>query len=70
MEGKINVVAISGLARNNKITPCGEVGEYHTLVAGGSLFKGELEIIGSEKILRDNHRFWDILSCKYRDKEV
>ncbi len=61
---------LSYLAETNKITPCGEAGEYHTLVTGGPFFKKELEIVGAEKISRDNHWFLDIKSCKYHDKGV
>jgi diphthamide synthase (EF-2-diphthine--ammonia ligase) len=61
---------ISDLAGTNKITPCGEAGEYHTLVIDGPLFKKELEIISAEKILRDEHWFLDIKSCKYKYKGV
>jgi diphthamide synthase (EF-2-diphthine--ammonia ligase) len=61
---------MSDLADTNKITPCGEAGEYHTLVTNGPLFKKELEIVSTEKISRDEHWFLDIKSCKYKDKGV
>lgn len=35
---------------------CGERGEYHTFVAGGPMFKGNIEITESEVIERDG--FW------------
>jgi uncharacterized protein (TIGR00290 family) len=67
---KVDLRLMSDLAATNKITPCGEAGEYHTLVIGGPLFKKELEIVSADKVLRDEHWFLDIKSCKYRDKEV
>jgi uncharacterized protein (TIGR00290 family) len=67
---QVDFQLISDLAGTNKITPCGEAGEYHTLVIDGPLFKKELEIVSAEKILRDEHWFLDIKSCKYKDKGV
>ncbi|MDD4924585.1 MAG: ATPase, partial [Dehalococcoidales bacterium] len=59
---------MSDLAETNKITPCGEAGEYHTLVTDGPIFKKEMAVVKAAKILRDNHWFLDIESCEYRDK--
>lgn len=42
--------------------PCGELGEYHTLVTNGPIFKRRIDIIESEKVLRDGYRFLDISS--------
>lgn len=36
-----------------KICPCGENGEFHTLVIDGPIFKRPIEIIESETVLRD-----------------
>jgi diphthine-ammonia ligase len=49
-------------ARN--IDPCGENGEYHTLVVNGPLFNQRIEIIESRIINRDNH--WLLDTGKYR----
>jgi uncharacterized protein (TIGR00290 family) len=67
---QVDLSLLSDLAGTNKITPCGEAGEYHTLVIGGPLFKKELEITGAEKMLRDEHWFLDIKTCKYKDEGV
>jgi uncharacterized protein (TIGR00290 family) len=67
---QVDLQLMSDLADTNKITPCGEAGEYHTLVTNGPLFKKELEIVSTEKISRDEHWFLDIKSCKYKDKGV
>ncbi len=70
MGREVGLKFMSDLADTHKITPCGEAGEYHTLVTGGPLFKKELEVIGAENILRDNHWFLNIKSCGYKDKGV
>ncbi len=46
------------------VTPCGEAGEYHTLVIDGPIFKQRLEIISTERVLRDGHWFLDIKECR------
>lgn len=39
--------------------PCGENGEYHTIVTGGPLFKGRIEITKKKVIGRDGFWFLD-----------
>ncbi|MFA4981574.1 MAG: diphthine--ammonia ligase [Candidatus Omnitrophota bacterium] len=46
-----------------KICPCGENGEFHTLVVDGPIFKQSIKILESEVILKDGfwkHWFLDI----------
>ena len=51
--------------RNVKtIDPCGENGEYHTLVIDGPMFKQRIHIEESQKVLRQGYWFLDIK--KYR----
>jgi diphthine-ammonia ligase len=50
------------------ITPCGEAGEYHTLVIDGPLFQKRLEITESEKVTRGDHHFLEILKIELKDK--
>jgi diphthine-ammonia ligase len=50
------------------ITPCGESGEYHTLVIDGPIFKKRLEILETSKVLREGRRFLEILSTDLKDK--
>ncbi len=52
------------LGKTKDITPCGEAGEYHTLVIDGPLFKKRLEITQSRKVEREGIRFLDILSLE------
>ena len=42
------------------ITPCGEAGEFHTLVVDGPIFKKRLEIYNAVPEKRCGHWFWDI----------
>lgn len=57
---------ISGLNKN--ITPCGEAGEFHSLVVDGPLFKKRLAITESEKITRGGHHFLEIKNIKLKSK--
>jgi uncharacterized protein (TIGR00290 family) len=47
-----------------KIDPCGEEGEFHTLVTNGPLFKKPLQLLKTRNILRNNHWQLEILSWK------
>lgn len=48
---------------------CGELGEYHTFVTDGPLFKKRVKILDSRKVLRDNYWFLDILSWRLEAKQ-
>jgi len=56
------------LRETNDITPCGEAGEYHTLVIDGPLFKKRMEILKTRKVFRDTRWFLDILDTELRTK--
>lgn len=56
------------LAKTKSITPCGEAGEYHTLVLDGPLFQKRLEILESKKVVRDGVRFLEILNTSFKAK--
>jgi uncharacterized protein (TIGR00290 family) len=51
---------IKELSKNSNIDLCGEAGEYHTFVTDGPLFKKRIKLISGQKILKDEHWFWDI----------
>jgi diphthine-ammonia ligase len=53
---------------NKGITPCGEAGEYHTLVIDGPLFQKQLDITESEKVSRGDHHFLEITQVSLRNK--
>jgi len=50
------------------ITLCGEAGEYHTFVTDGHLFNHRIEILKTNKVLRERHWFLEILDCELKDK--
>ena len=56
------------MAKAKKITPCGEAGEYHTLVIDGPLFKQRIEILETSKEFRDGHWFLEIIKTELRAK--
>lgn len=43
-----------------KVDPCGELGEYHTFVTNGPLFKRRIKILESRKVLKNGYWFLDI----------
>lgn len=53
----------------NNITPCGEAGEYHTLVIDGPLFEKRMEVIEADKVLREGNWFWEIKKCQLLSKK-
>lgn len=61
---KLDKDFITDLTKLNNITPCGEAGEYHTLVIDGPLFEKRMEIIEANRVLREGHWFWDITKCQ------
>jgi diphthine-ammonia ligase len=56
------------LSKTKKVTPCGESGEYHSLVVDGPIFKKRLEILETRKELREGRWFLEILSTDIKDK--
>jgi len=48
------------LKKKHNITPDQEAGLYHTLVLAGPIFKGQLEIVKTEKVLRNGYWFLDV----------
>jgi uncharacterized protein (TIGR00290 family) len=58
---------LAGLEKN--ITPCGEAGEYHTLVIDGPVFRQRLEITAAEKVTRGDHHFLEITGLELKAKQ-
>lgn len=53
------------------VCPCGEKGEFHTLVVDGPIFKKRIEIVEAEPIIKESfwkHWFLDIKKYKAVDK--
>jgi len=65
---KIDRNFIADINKLKNVTPCGESGEYHTLVIDGPIFKKRLEVIKANKVLRDKHWFFEITDCELRPK--
>ncbi|MDH3364421.1 MAG: diphthine--ammonia ligase [Thermoplasmata archaeon] len=42
------------------IDVCGENGEFHTVVTDGPIFKRRIDVLESQKVLRNGYWFWDI----------
>jgi len=54
---------------NSRIDPCGESGEFHTLVTAGPMFNGAIEIISAGIKEEDGRGFLDIKESRIIDKE-
>lgn len=52
---------------SKNICPCGENGEFHTLVIDGPIFKRKIEILESEPVLKEGFwKYWFLDIKKYR----
>ena len=51
------------LGETKGVTPCGEAGEYHTLVIDGPMFRERVEILETRKILREKTWILEILQA-------
>lgn len=51
---------------NPRIDPCGESGEFHTLVIAGPMFKGALEIVSAGIKNQDGRGFLDITQAEFK----
>ena len=56
------------LKETKGITPCGEAGEYHTFVFDGPLFNQRIEILETNKALKEGHWLLEILSWDLKSK--
>jgi len=60
-----------GELKERRVCPCGENGEFHTLVVDGPVFRKRIEILESEPILKEGfwkHWFLDIKKFRSIDK--
>jgi diphthamide synthase (EF-2-diphthine--ammonia ligase) len=53
---------------NASLDPCGENGEFHTIVTDGPIFKKKILISGSDVILRDGYWFLNINGFSFQEK--
>jgi uncharacterized protein (TIGR00290 family) len=56
-------------ALNKGITPCGEAGEFHTVVVDGPIFNKRLDLTKTEIVSRGEHHFLEILKTKLTAKK-
>ncbi len=57
------------MQKTEGVTPCGEAGEYHTLVIDGPVFRKRLDIVKSEIVTRGEHHFLEILETRLKTKK-
>ncbi|MFC1860642.1 diphthine--ammonia ligase, partial [Chloroflexota bacterium] len=62
---EVNVGFLADLTSCKNVTPCGEAGEYHSLVIDGPLFTKGIMITEAEKVLRDDYWFLDIKKADF-----
>lgn len=65
---RIDYDFVTGISKVKEIDMSGEGGEYHTLVVSGPIFKKRINILKSEKVIRDDHCYLDILECELAEK--
>jgi diphthine-ammonia ligase len=65
---KLDYDFLADLSKLENVTPCGEAGEFHTLVVDGPLFKKRIEIGETKKIFKDGYRFLDIKKAELKSK--
>jgi diphthine-ammonia ligase len=58
------------LSKTGCLTPCGEAGEYHTLVVNGPLFKQRVDIIKASKLLEQGYWSLEISRLELRSKSL
>lgn len=46
------------------VDPCGERGEFHTVVTAGPVFRTPIEVVVGQTVERDGFVFTDIIPCK------
>lgn len=54
--------------RDESIDPCGENGEFHTIVTDGPIFKKRIEISGTDPVLREGYWFLNITDFSIQEK--
>jgi uncharacterized protein (TIGR00290 family) len=57
---RVDEAFLKDILHRKDVDPCGENGEYHTLVTDGPLFKQRVGIVESEKVLKDGYWFLDV----------
>jgi uncharacterized protein (TIGR00290 family) len=55
-------------AANGSVDPCGENGEFHTLVLDGPMFKKKINVIGTDPVHKDGYWLLNITDYPLSDK--
>ena len=61
--------SIVELNRVKSVSPCGEAGEYHTIVVDGPLFKKRIEIVEAHAEHRGDHWYYNIAGARVIEKK-
>jgi len=64
---------LTGELKEREVCPCGENGEFHSLVVDGPIFKKRIEIMESQPVLKDGfwkHWFLDIKKYQLSEKRI
>ena len=64
----VNKQFVDDLKKLGTVDPCGERGEYHTVVTDGPLFKSSIEILETEKTTLNGYGRLEIKSFKIKPK--
>jgi uncharacterized protein (TIGR00290 family) len=57
---KVDKQFLSDLLKLGNVDPCGEKGEYHTVVTDGPLFKKRINIVEGKKSAKDGYGLFDV----------
>ncbi len=61
---ELNETFLKDISKLPKVDPCGEGGEYHTVVTDGPVFQERLEILDSKKLSRAGYGHLEIVKFK------
>ena len=59
---------ITDIVNLSSVTPCGELGEYHTLVTDGPTFRKKMRLLKVGISQKETHCFLNIIRCTLEDK--
>lgn len=65
---KVDLEFLQQLKQKFDTQLCGEAGEYHSFVTDGPLFNQRLEILETNRVLREGYWFLEILKWELRNK--
>lgn len=60
---------LSDILKLDKVDPCGEGGEYHTIVTDGPLFKKSIELLETRKMTRNGYGHLKIGNFEFKTKK-